>query len=158
MKKFLKLIGIVTIAFFIFGSCNNKIKTKAILAVVSPVSSDSIIAKYKNTQIRKERFSKGIYNYVDTTYRTDTFIVKDTISEISVTSEGKGYLILGRSKNHEDVQCFFADKKELDSLSPKQVVTILSDRHAARQVTNEIGSDTIKIFVVQMTRCKLINK
>lgn len=156
MKKFLKLIGIITIAFFIFGSCNNKIKIKAVLAVVSPVSSDSIIAKYKNTQIRKERFSKGIYNYVDTTFKTGLFVVKDTISEISVNSQGRGYLILGRPKNHEDIQCFFANDKELDSLRPKQVITISSDRMTGRSVSKVIESDTINIFVVQMGKCKLI--
>lgn len=98
----------------------------------------------------------GISNYVDTTFKTDVFLVKDTINKISVTGDGKGYLILGKPKNNEDVQCFFADKKELDSLRPKQVITISSDMHAARQVIKFFGSDTIKIFVVQMTRCKLI--
>lgn len=149
------IIGITFIAFTLFEGCNGTQKTNE-KKIPSPVPSDSIILKFKTTKIRKDKLSKGIYNYVDTTFQTGLFVVNDTINEISVNSQGRGYLILGRPKNHEDIQCFFANDKELDSLRPKQIITISSDRMTGRAVSKVIESDTINIFVVQMGKCKLI--
>lgn len=155
MKTFLMIVKITFIALILFEGCNNTQKTIE-KKITAPLPSDSIILKYKSTKLRKDKLSKGIYNYVDTTFKTGLFVVKDTINEISVNSQGRGYLILGRPKNHEDIQCFFANDKDLDSLRPKQIITISSDRMTGRAVSKVIKADTINIFVVQMGKCKLI--
>jgi len=155
MKKFLMIFGITLMAFTLFEGCDGTKKTNE-KKILSPVPADSIILKYKTTNIRKDKLSKGIYNYVDTTFKAGLFIVRDTINEINVNSQGRAYLILGRPKNHEDIQCFFANDKDLDSLRPKQIITISSDRMTGRSVSKVIESDTINIFVVQMGKCKLI--
>ena len=152
MKTFLIMVGI---ALTLFEGCNDTQKTKK-KNIPSPVPADSIILKYKSTKIRKDKLIKGIYNYIDTTFKSGVFLIKDTINEINVTGQGRGYIILGRPKNHEDLQCFFINEKELDSLRPKQIITISSDRMTGRAVSKVIESDTINIFVVQMGKCKLI--
>ena len=145
----------VGIALTLFEGCIDTQKTKE-KKIASSIPADSIILKYKSTKIRKDKLIKGIYNYIDTTFKSGLFVVKDTINEISVNSQGRGYVILGRPKNHEDIQCFFANDKELDSLSLKQIITISSDHMIGRSVSTIIAPDTINIFVVQMGKCKLI--
>ena len=153
MKKKI-IIVLILCTLTVFYSCENTPKNKE-TKIQAPVPADSIILKYKFTQFRKDKLSRGIYNYIDTTYQRGNFVVRDTINEINVTSQGRGFLILGRPKNHEDVQCFFANDKELDSLSLNQVITISCDRMTGRAISKIISSDTVNIFVVQMGKCKL---
>jgi len=156
MKTFNLLI--IALPFLLFESCNNHTPQKKKTPFIRPsaVSAANIIAKYKNTLIRKKKISQGAFSYVDTTFESDLFIVTDTVKEIQIDNKGKEYIILGRVKNNENLKCYFKNDKVIDSLKVNQLVTVSSNKHAA--VFKSIKLDTIiSVFVVEMANCSLIS-
>jgi hypothetical protein len=150
MRKSLVIILIALI------SCNEKTKPVAPKeTLVIAVSADSIISKFKTSNCRRTKVENGIYNYIDTSFKGELFIVKDTITEIRVDNTGKGYIVLGKVKNNENVKCYFENKSTIDSLKPNQVITVSSSRHAAKAVTM-IADTSIKVLVVELGFCQII--
>lgn len=157
IKNLMEKLKSLFLAFLIliFHSCNPSSKSETDLTILIPVSSDSIIAKFKTTKIRKAKLSQGASSYIDTTFNADLFLVKDTISEIRVDNGGKSYIILGSINNYENVKCYFIDNNVIDSLKVNQVITVSSNKHALK--FQKIMIDTgIDVSVVEMRNCKLI--
>ena len=147
---------VIALLALFFQSCNHSTNSKlSEKQIPVAVSADSIIAKFQNTPFRKAKLMQGASGYVDTTFRSEIFVVTDTISEIQVNNAGEDYIILGRTKNYKNLQCFFTDKKAVDSLKLGQVITLSSNRHSAKALNFEMDT-TIKILDVRMADCKLI--
>jgi hypothetical protein len=150
MRNFI-LITIV----FLFGACGHEKSPAKAQAVVS---ASNIIAKFKNTPLSKRKLLQGASDYLDTTFKHDLFVIKDTVSEIRVDNKGRPYIILGKTKNHQDVKCYFVDDKTIDSLKVNQVITVSSKSHAAEYKSMKLDTALISVFVVELAKCKLLGK
>jgi len=143
----------------LFTACINKPTpiTQAAIIPVIPVPAKNIISKFKNTPFRRRKINQGATGYVDTTFKRDVFVVKDSVNEILTDDSGRPYIILGKPQKTQDFKCYFTDDKVVDSLKVNQIITVSSKSHVA--IFRSLKLDTaISALVVEMDKCSLIKK
>ncbi len=61
----------------LLSACTHK---NAVVKNPYPVSAHNIIDKFKNTPVSRAKLSQGASDYLDTTFKHNLFLVRDTVN------------------------------------------------------------------------------